>query len=115
MGPEATSDEDLLAALSRASADERRRLADQLFERHYARVARWCLRITGDRDQASDVAQIVFIKAYRHLGDFRGASKFSTWLYTIVRHECFAHLRQHALQGEGRVPMLIVGHVVQRP
>ena len=96
MGPEAASDEDILAALSRASPDERRRLADQLFERHYARVARWCLRITGDRDQAADVAQNVFIKAYRHLDDFRGASRFSTWLYTIVRHECFAELRQHA-------------------
>ena len=96
MGPEAASDEDLLAALSRASPDERRRLADQLFERHYSRVARWCLRITGDRDQAADVAQNVFIKAYRHLDDFRGASRLSTWLYTNARRECFAHLRRHA-------------------
>ena len=96
MGPEPATDEEILAAFSQASADERRHLADQLFERHYAHVARWCFRITGDRDVAADVAQNVFIKAYRHLGDFRGASRFSTWLYTIVRHECFAHLRKHA-------------------
>lgn len=96
MGPEPATDEEILAAFSQASADERRHLADQLFERHYAHVARWCFRITGDRDVAADVAQNVFIKAYRHLGDFRGASRFSTWLYTIVRHECFAHLRTHA-------------------
>ena len=96
MGPEPATDEEILAAFSQASADEQRHLADQLFERHYAHVARWCFRITGDRDVAADVAQNVFIKAYRHLGDFRGASRFSTWLYTIVRHECFAHLRKHA-------------------
>ncbi len=96
MGPEPATDEELLAAFSQASADEQRHLADQLFERHYAHVARWCFRITGDRDVAADVAQNVFIKAYRHLGDFRGASRFSTWLYAIVRHESFAYLRTHA-------------------
>ena len=96
MGAEPATDEEILAAFVGASLDERRHLADQLFERHYARVARWCLRLTGDRDVAADVAQNVFIKAYRHLDDFRGASRFSTWLYTIARHECFAHLRKHA-------------------
>lgn len=96
MGHEAAHDEEILAAIAGASPDERRQLADQLFERHYTRVARWCLRITGDRDVAADVAQNVFIKAYRHLDDFRGTSQFSTWLYTIVRNECFAHLRKHA-------------------
>lgn len=101
MGPEATTDEEILAAFSQASPDERRRLADQLFERHYTRVARWCFRITGERDVAADVAQNVFIKAYRHLDDFRGTARFSTWLYTIVRHECFAHLRKHARDPHG--------------
>lgn len=96
MGAEFATDEEILTAFAGASPDERRALADQLFERHYARVARWCFRITSDRDMAADVAQNAFIKAYRYLEDFRGASRFSTWLYTIVRHECFAHLRKHA-------------------
>lgn len=101
MGAELATDEEILTAFSGASADERRALADQLFERHYTRVARWCFRITGDRDVAADVAQNVFIKAYRYLDDFRGASRFSTWLYTIVRHECFAHLRKYAKDPTG--------------
>jgi len=101
MGPEATTDEEILAAFSQASPDERRHLADQLFARHYTRVARWCFRITGDRDVAADVAQNVFIKAYRYLDDFRGTARFSTWLYTIVRHECFAYLRKHARDPQG--------------
>jgi RNA polymerase sigma-70 factor, ECF subfamily len=101
MGADARTDEDLLADLTRATPDERRRLADELFERHYERVGRWCLRFTGDRELAADVAQNVFIKAYRHLDDFRGQSRFSTWLYTVARHECFAQLRRHARDPEG--------------
>jgi len=94
MGFDAASDEDLLAAIVRASGDERRCLTDRLFERHYERVGRWCFRFMGDRDRAADVAQNVFVKAYRHLDSFQGTARFTTWLYTIVRNECFATLRQ---------------------
>lgn len=94
MRHEARSDDELLAALARATGDERRQLADELFSGHYERVARWAFRFTGDRERAADVAQNAFIKAYRHLDDFRGSSRFSTWLYTIVRHECFAEARK---------------------
>lgn len=100
MGAEARTDEEILAALAGASPDERRALVDDLFGRHYDRVSRWCYRLTGDRERAADVAQNVFVKAYRHLDDFRGQARFTTWLYTIVRHECFAELRKHA-----RVPV----------
>lgn len=103
MGFEAASDEDLLVAIGRATGDDRRDLADRLFERHYERVGRWCFRFMGDRDQAADVAQNVFIKAYRHLDSFQGTARFTTWLYTIVRNECFAALRQstrHPVEGD---------------
>ena len=95
MDAEGRTDEDLLAAIAGAPSEQRRLLADELFARHYERVGRWCFRLTGDRERAADVAQNVFIKAYRHLGSFRGDARFSTWLYTIVRHECFAELRRH--------------------
>lgn len=100
MDAEPSTDEDLLAAMAGASVEERRRLADELFARHYERVGRWCFRLTGDRERAADVAQNVFIKAYRHLESFRGDARFSTWLYTIVRHECFAELRRHVRRPE---------------
>lgn len=95
MDAEGRTDEDLLAAIAGAPSEQRRLLADELFARHYERVGRWCFRLTGDRERAADVAQNVFIKAYRHLESFRGDARFSTWLYTIVRHECFAELRRH--------------------
>jgi RNA polymerase sigma-70 factor (ECF subfamily) len=93
MGWDDATDEELIRAFRQASPADRRLLADRLFDRHYTRVARWCLRFAGNRDEAADLAQTVFLKAYRHLDGFQGASRFSTWLYTIVRHECLARLR----------------------
>lgn len=89
-----SSDEELIQAFKQAGPAEKRVVAGQLFERHYARVARWCLRFTGERESAADVAQNVFVSAYRHLERFEGASRFSTWLYTITRHECLSRLRR---------------------
>ena len=61
---------------------------NELFRRHYQRVALWCLRQTGDRDRAADLAQEIFSSAFRYLDSFRGDSKFSTWLFTITRNQC---------------------------
>lgn len=94
MGAADASDDELLDAYRQAPADQRRDAANRLFERHYTRVARWCLRFTGDRDRAADLAQAVFLKAFRHLDAFEGGSQFSTWLYVIARHEFFATVRK---------------------
>ena len=93
------SDEELVARYRAASADARRALADELFARHYQRVARWCYRFTGDREAAADLAQDVFVKAHRYLHTFEGASRFTTWLYTIARHESLNRLKQRAPVG----------------
>ncbi len=96
------SDEDLVAECRHASADARRALADELFARHYERVARWCYRFMGDAESAADLAQDVFLKAHQHLESFQGASRFTTWLYSIVRHESLNRLQRRgpALEGE---------------
>ncbi len=70
--------------------------ADELFSRHYSRVALWCFRIAGDRDAAADLAQEVFSKAWQNLDHFRAESKFTTWLYTITRNHCFNSLEKKA-------------------
>jgi RNA polymerase sigma-70 factor (ECF subfamily) len=88
------SDEALVEACRSARADERQALTSELFARHYERVARWCYRLTGDREAAADVAQEVFLKAHRHFDSFRGSSRFSTWLYAIVRNESLDRLRR---------------------
>jgi RNA polymerase sigma-70 factor (ECF subfamily) len=88
------SDEELVEEYRGGSDPGRRSIADALFERHYDRVARWCFRFTGDRDAALDLAQDVFLKAHRHLDGFQGHSRFSTWLYAIVRNESFSRTRR---------------------
>jgi len=85
------------------AADEDRRLVDRAkagdvraFEALVRRYERWvftlALRMVGDRGDAEDVAQEVFLKAYRGLQGFRGGSRFSTWLYAIASHHCLNHL-----------------------
>ncbi|MBN8865183.1 MAG: sigma-70 family RNA polymerase sigma factor [Sphingobacteriales bacterium] len=56
------------------------------------------LRFVKSREDAEEVAQDVFIKAYRALADFKGASKFSTWLYTIVNTTSLSFLRKKKLE-----------------
>ena len=56
------------------------------------------LRYAQSREDAEEVAQDVFVKAYRSLKDFRGDSKFSTWLYTIVTTTCLSFLRKKKLE-----------------
>ncbi len=56
------------------------------------------LRFTKNREDAEEVSQDIFVKAYRALADFRGASKFSTWLYTIVNTTCITFLRKKKLE-----------------
>src|SRR5690349_10159444 len=56
-----------------------------LFGRYHRQVAAWCLRFCGDREEAADLAQEVFLRVHERLGSFRGESRFSTWLYTVAR------------------------------
>ena len=56
------------------------------------------LRMVKSREDAEEVAQDIFVKAYRALADFRGDSKFSTWLYTIVNTTCITFLRKKKLE-----------------
>ena len=94
-------DDDLVAEYRRAPPAAKAAIANLLFARHYARVGRWCFRLTGEREAAADLAQDVFLKAHRHLDTFKGTSRFSTWLYTIVRNEGLNRLRRASPESEG--------------
>ena len=51
-------------------------------------------RIVVDRDEIQDVCQEVFIKVYQRINEFRGESRFSTWIASIAYHQCLNHLRK---------------------
>lgn len=65
-----------------------------LVDRYQKYVFTLTLRYINDRELAEELAQDVFVKAYRSLADYRGESKFSTWLYTIVHSVCISALRK---------------------
>src|SRR5690554_312212 len=56
-------------------------------------VWKYAYMITKNREQAKDIAQEVFIKAYYHLNTFRGQSSFKTWLFAITRNMAFNEMR----------------------
>lgn len=61
---------------------------DVLVVRHQKAIQRVCYRFTGNTEDAADITQEVFVKAYRSLPKFRGTSAFSTWLYRIAVNAC---------------------------
>ncbi len=70
----------------------------QLVERYQNLVFTIVLRYVKVREDAEEVAQDVFVKAYRSLADFKGASKFSTWLYTIATTTSLSFLRKKKIE-----------------
>lgn len=68
-----------------------------LVHRYQNLVFTIALRYVKSREDAEEVAQDVFVKAYRSLADFKGQSKFSTWLYTIATTSGISFLRKKKL------------------
>jgi RNA polymerase sigma-70 factor, ECF subfamily len=61
---------------------------DLIVERHRRPVYQLCYRFVGNHEDASDLTQDVFLRAYRGLGAFRGGSSLATWLYRIGVNLC---------------------------
>jgi len=67
------------------------------YESHVYRLA---LNITHNPQDAEDALQDAFLKAYTHLGEFRGDSRFSTWLVRIATNEALTKIRQRRPEGQ---------------
>jgi len=83
--------------ISRVLHGEQGAYAD-LVNRYQGYVFTLVLRMIKSREDAEEVAQDVFVKTYRSLANFRGESKFSTWLYTITNTTCITFLRKKKLE-----------------
>jgi RNA polymerase sigma-70 factor (ECF subfamily) len=84
------SDSVLVAAVKRGDMQA----FEELVLRHRQRVLTVAQRITKNPEDAEDVAQECFHKAFLHLGDFQEKSRFSTWLMRIAMNEAFMLLRR---------------------
>lgn len=74
------TDSDLVSAARQGD----REAFDRIVERHRRQVYQLCHRFVGNHEDASDLAQDVFIRAYKGLRKFKGDAAFSTWLYRIA-------------------------------
>ena len=67
-----------------------------LVSRYSGRIYALALAVVRDAQRAEDVAQETFIRAYEHLGGFRGASAFATWLYRIAYNRAAGECRRRS-------------------
>jgi RNA polymerase sigma-70 factor, ECF subfamily len=91
-----TEDDDLIREAQRGD----RASFDSLVRRYDQSVLRLALHMLGNEQDAQDVHQEAFLKAYRHLGNFRFECSFYTWLYRIVTNLCLDHLRRRKSRRE---------------
>ena len=76
------------AALIEACLGGRSGAFDLVVERHRRAVYRLCRRFVGNHEDASDLSQEIFLRAYKGLRSFRGQSSLATWLYRIGVNVC---------------------------
>jgi RNA polymerase sigma-70 factor (ECF subfamily) len=69
---------------------------DEIMIRYERQIYRVCYRFVENRDDAMDLAQDVFIKAFEHLATFRRESSLKTWLYRIAMNHCINHVKKHS-------------------
>ena len=89
-GQERPTDEELV----RLFLDGDNTAFEELVSRYESVIMNMAYRLLGNRSDAADVCQEVFVLLIRKLGSFRGEAKFSTWLYRVSLNACPAHARR---------------------
>ena len=83
-------DPDLIAKARRGKVEA----YNLLISRWEKRVFNYLLRLVGDREDALDLSQEAFLKAYQNLRQLQDDSRFGPWLFRIAHNEAFSHLRR---------------------
>jgi RNA polymerase sigma-70 factor (ECF subfamily) len=91
--------------LARAAIAGNRDAFGLLIERHRHAVFQLCYRFVGRQDEASDLAQDVFVRAWRGLRGFREQSAFATWLYRIAVNACLNRVTARTPRVEDMQPL----------
>jgi RNA polymerase sigma-70 factor (ECF subfamily) len=79
---------------------------EELVRQYDRAVLRLAVHITGSQEDAQDIYQEAFLRAYMNLGSFRFECSFYTWIYRIVTNLCLDHLRKRRFRGRELTTML---------
>lgn len=79
------------------------RAFEVLVKRYENAILNFSFGFVGVREDAEDLTQETFVRAYRALGRYRPSASFTTWLFTIARNLCLNFTRDHRLARELRV------------
>ena len=101
MASESTSDAACVRRLQRGDTDA----FEILVRRHDKAIFNLVYRMLGNYDDAAETAQEVFLSAYRAIGQFRGESNFSTWLYRIALNHATTRRKSTNLRQKRLVPI----------
>jgi RNA polymerase sigma-70 factor (ECF subfamily) len=94
------------AELIREAQKGSRAAFDVLVRQYDHAVLRLALHLTGSEQDAQDIHQEAFLKAYRHIGSFRFECSFYTWIYRIVTNLCLDLLRRRKTRREDSAVMI---------
>jgi RNA polymerase sigma-70 factor (ECF subfamily) len=75
---------------------------ETLVKEHQDRVFDFCFRMVGDREDAADLVQEIFVSIHQNLEKFRMDAKLSTWIYRISKNHCLNKLKYLRRRGRGR-------------
>jgi len=95
-GPNRINDAELIRAAQRGD----HAAFEELVRQYDQPVLRLALHLTGSEQEAQDIYQEAFLKAYRNLGSFRFECSFYTWIYRIVSNLCMDYLRRKQVRKE---------------
>ncbi len=95
----AVEDADLIGRARRGDVDA----YNHLVSRWQKPVYNYLLRLTGNREDALDLSQDVFLKAYQNLRKLEDAGRFAPWLYRIAHNEAYSMFRKRRPESENEV------------
>lgn len=91
-----TTDQDIIERIRGGET----RLYALILERHKERAMTLAVRLVGDREEAEELIQDAFVRAYRNLDQFRGDAKFETWFYRILYNLCMTRVTRRKPRAE---------------
>jgi len=115
------ADEELQDELIVSRVRDGERLFGMLYQRYRTRTFALAFGMTGQREQAEDLTQEIFLRVYQRLHTFQGQAKFATWFFRIALNQCLNHCRNErrrrrtvANPDDGQATLLVELRVVEQ-